>query len=150
MWGLPSFSGWLEARSSPCPARCSRLCMPLEPVLAIVVIAGALIAGRRSSCECVCHNQVDAQIVEILREQLSRCGPEHLGPSHLSGGGAVTFFTGVAFGILISGAVALLVALFLTKRAATSDHTPDRPTPSLPAVRPLEGRRGIALTAAVA
>ena len=121
--------------------------MPFELPLAIAATVVALFAGRRSTCECVCNSHVDAQIVGILREQLTRCGPEHLSTARTSGDAVATFFLGVAFGVLLCGSCALLYALIVAQRSSATSRAPDRASAAQSPQRTLERRKGLALTA---
>ena len=38
----------------------------------------AWLAARGQTCSCQCLNEVDPQLIGLIRTQLDRCGPEHL------------------------------------------------------------------------
>ena len=109
--------------------------------LAAAAACGGILQGLCrpvSECRCACHFEQgpDHSILELLREQLQRCGPEHLtvpAPSSVECPdlGVLLSATALLFlclGILISFGIQAVLPLDLyalfTRRAQPSPRTP--------------------------
>ena len=115
--------------------------MPLELPIAAIAAATSLWSSRRATCECVCESRVDSQIVDILKQQLDRCGPEHLSAARASADFVAPFSVGLLCGILLCVAVALLCLTLVSRRGGAD------PTTRASAGAAPEGRRGLSLAA---
>ena len=95
-------------------------------------------------CECRCGDQTSSEALAIIREQLARCGPEHLAGEYPVGylvlSHVLAFFLGVSVACLV------LAGLSVRRRVATHSIAEERSaTPSSSSLEPRKriGGKGV-------
>ena len=97
-------------------------------------------------CSCDCASSPDGEILQLLKTQLDRCGPAHLGPSSgapVNREAIITFFgLGVFVGLIVGSLLTLatLHTFNMTGNFADGSFS-EVPRARLPNLRSLRGRR---------
>ena len=81
-------------------------------------ILGSLLAGRREAqchCHCQCASGPDSEVLDLLRGQLERCGPQQLAPAGGDGGSSAGLvITSILVGWLTAG-IAVAICWYLLR-----------------------------------
>ena len=103
-------------------------------------LLAALLAPPRCHCECSQGRAAPEPVLELLREQLKRCGPESLAAARPepavcppSGSCAGGFCLGVLFGLLLAACIVL--ALLVSFRVRSGPQAP-KEVPAVAAATP--------------